>query len=225
MSGVDEATESIILGIVDTVAPQWLAGWAHDQARPSVRLAVRVYLGDELIGTVTADRERHDLAANGFGDGKHGFHFPLTAELYASVPDMRVVAVGAGDLEAPLPIRVPQDQAAQVMQQAEAKRSREAKQEATQQISRQLEEINARLAAQPDPALLVTAVREQEMLGERLAAMETWLSRLDGQIAILKAPPPAEPPRGPDTWEVVLYATLAATAVLAIGFSVLLGLR
>ena len=50
-------------------------GWAWDPAYPDAPVEVDVWIGDALIGTVTANWFRWDLLAAGKGNGQHAFRF------------------------------------------------------------------------------------------------------------------------------------------------------
>ncbi len=67
-----------ILGNFDGVdSDGHLTGWAWSPAEPSVRRTLWLYAGDEQVAGIVADRPRADLAAQGFGDGRHGFTAPV----------------------------------------------------------------------------------------------------------------------------------------------------
>lgn len=67
---------------IDAVESGRVYGWAWDPAEPEKRQTVAVYCGDQILGTVLADRHRVDLATRGIGDGRHAFVFdvPPTAK-------------------------------------------------------------------------------------------------------------------------------------------------
>jgi len=86
MSTLEESQTNApqIEGRLDAVEGNRVFGWAWDRARPGERVTVelRAEGGRTLIATVTADRERADLLANGIGDGFHAFE----AELETAAP-------------------------------------------------------------------------------------------------------------------------------------------
>ncbi|MCC7275260.1 MAG: hypothetical protein IT561_21510 [Alphaproteobacteria bacterium] len=65
------------VGHVDEIDGGHVRGWARNEATPGARIVIDVYLGDQPLGSVTADTYRKDLAAAGFGDGRHAFSFAL----------------------------------------------------------------------------------------------------------------------------------------------------
>lgn len=54
------------------------SGWAWDASLPNSPIAVDIYDGSARLGTVRADSYRQDLAGAGYGNGYHGFWFPLS---------------------------------------------------------------------------------------------------------------------------------------------------
>ena len=64
-------------GYVDSCGGGEVRGWVWDRLRPQCGLRVEIYSAGVLIGSSKADLFREDLAANGIGDGRHGFTFPL----------------------------------------------------------------------------------------------------------------------------------------------------
>jgi hypothetical protein len=68
-------------GALDSVDEDAVYGWAWEPARPTEPIAVDIYDGDSLLGTVRADGFRADLRDNGIGDGKHVFSYPTPAHL------------------------------------------------------------------------------------------------------------------------------------------------
>jgi len=66
-------------GSIDGIDCTNIVGWAWDGGTPDVRAVVEFYDGTTLIGTVTADLFRDDLAK--ITDGKHSFTFPVPVSL------------------------------------------------------------------------------------------------------------------------------------------------
>jgi hypothetical protein len=62
-------------GVLDVADCTQIAGWAWDAQWPDVPVKVDVYAGEELLGTVTAQQFREDLADAGVGNGRHGYFF------------------------------------------------------------------------------------------------------------------------------------------------------
>ena len=62
---------------IDAVETGRVYGWAWDPAEPEKRQMVAIYCGDQVLGTVLADRHRVDLATRDIGDGRHAFVFEL----------------------------------------------------------------------------------------------------------------------------------------------------
>ena len=60
-------------GYHDVADCSTIAGWAWDASQPTTPIAVDIYDGSTLIGTVTAGNFRQDLQNAGIGDGNHGF--------------------------------------------------------------------------------------------------------------------------------------------------------
>jgi hypothetical protein len=62
-------------GRVDKATYEVIHGWAWDKRHPDTPIAVDIYDGDTLLGTVKADLTRVDLENAGIGDGRHAFSF------------------------------------------------------------------------------------------------------------------------------------------------------
>jgi membrane protein involved in D-alanine export len=58
-----------------------IVGWAWDSQRPDVPIDLDIYDNDVLLATVPAEEFRSGLRANGKGNGKHGFTYPIPAKL------------------------------------------------------------------------------------------------------------------------------------------------
>jgi hypothetical protein len=70
-------------------------GWAWDPAHPDAPVEVDVWIGDSLIGTVTANWFRWDLLAAGKGDGQHAFRFYFPEQsVLRTGRDVRVTFAG-----------------------------------------------------------------------------------------------------------------------------------
>jgi hypothetical protein len=58
-----------------------LVGWAWDKSKPNQPVDLEIMDDTRVIGTVTADAFRPDLAKAGVGNGKHSFVFATPSRL------------------------------------------------------------------------------------------------------------------------------------------------
>ncbi|MGC2415956.1 MAG: glycosyltransferase, partial [Stellaceae bacterium] len=72
-------------GYLDRVESSRIAGWALDPAAPDTRVALVVLDNGAEIGRVVAEIYRQDLAADGVGDGRHGFELIVPGGLAEGV--------------------------------------------------------------------------------------------------------------------------------------------
>ena len=79
-----EGGEGRIRGHVDTVERHRITGWAVDTIRMGEAVALQVVNNGGLIGRVVANLRRPDLAAAGYGDGRHGFEVLFPTPLSSS---------------------------------------------------------------------------------------------------------------------------------------------
>lgn len=87
-------------GALDEATPRHIYGWAVDEASPSRRVEVQLYIDNQFAGTTTAHLPRPDvLAAGRAEDELHGFSFQTPA-LKPGEHEARVYAVFAGSDEA-----------------------------------------------------------------------------------------------------------------------------
>ncbi|HVF50120.1 MAG TPA: hypothetical protein VNA19_08540 [Pyrinomonadaceae bacterium] len=87
-------------GSLDRADAREVAGWALDEAQPSARVEVQLYLDGSFAASRTADRPRPDvLEAGRAADARHGFVFDTPA-LAAGEHEARVYAVHASNDEA-----------------------------------------------------------------------------------------------------------------------------
>jgi hypothetical protein len=196
----EEATVAAVVdlrGRVDAVDGTRVFGWAWNAADPSQRLTIRIYAGDEIAATVTADRSRVDLRRNGIGDGGHAFDVELPAEaMEAGAVRVEAVHPDGGDN---LELAVPSDhqRAAEaafaaplgpILDRLEAAVSSERRIQLAQVRSLQEMTAAARTLAdvvQRDGGLhnAVDEVRSaQASMADRLAAVDVFLMRFDGVI-------------------------------------------
>jgi hypothetical protein len=76
----------MLIGHVDAVSAERVAGWAFDGEFPDRRVEVSIFVDQQKVGQVTCDRDRADLRQKGrHGDGKHGFLFQFDAPLASEV--------------------------------------------------------------------------------------------------------------------------------------------
>ena len=64
-------------GRVDYVADRIMCGWAWLPTKPNDRLSLDIFYRGIFLGQTSTGRFRPDLAAIGYGDGRHGFLFHL----------------------------------------------------------------------------------------------------------------------------------------------------
>ena len=86
-------------GVLDRADSQTVAGWAVDEAHPSARVELQLYIDDKFIADTAADQFRPDVhEAKRAEDDWHGFVFQ-TPRLQTGEHEARVYAVhsnGAG---------------------------------------------------------------------------------------------------------------------------------
>jgi GT2 family glycosyltransferase/glycosyltransferase involved in cell wall biosynthesis len=66
-----------VKGFVESADFKGVSGWAFDPARPDESVEIEVFDGDRFLLRARADEERRDLAAAGYGTGRHGFRVRL----------------------------------------------------------------------------------------------------------------------------------------------------
>jgi lipopolysaccharide biosynthesis glycosyltransferase len=66
---------------IDDITSKYVKGYARVSNSPETKLNIDIYNGPELLGTVTANQYRPDLAAKGMGDGVFGFFFQFQNEI------------------------------------------------------------------------------------------------------------------------------------------------
>jgi len=86
-------------GVLDRADSQTVAGWAVDEADPSARIELQLYIDDKFVSDTAADQFRPDVhEAKRAEDDWHGFVFQ-TPRLQTGEHEARVYAVhsnGAG---------------------------------------------------------------------------------------------------------------------------------
>ncbi|HYM33356.1 MAG TPA: hypothetical protein VEU47_18805 [Candidatus Cybelea sp.] len=171
-------------GYIDTIQGNRVFGWAWDPKRPTARIVVQVEVAGEVTSSVTADRAREDLKANGVGDGAHAFECDLPAD--ASEKDIRILALcpetrSAVELLA-RPAARPGEGADNTVELRQAmqmlNRSQRQVQRNLQSALAAVEELR-RDAAGQDASKAEAAVG---MLTTRLQAMESAVMRIDKML-------------------------------------------
>jgi hypothetical protein len=86
----------MLIGHVDTISAERVAGWAFDGDFPDRRVEVSIFVDQRKVGQITCDRDRADLRQKGrHGDGHHGFLFYFDTPLSTDVE--RTVTVRQSD--------------------------------------------------------------------------------------------------------------------------------
>jgi len=90
----------VLDGFVDEAATH-VSGWAWDRNQPNEPVAVEIFAGDKLLGTVLADQFRQDLLEGAIGNGKHGFDFSRAGSPPIGKAERIRVRVAESDFEVP----------------------------------------------------------------------------------------------------------------------------
>ncbi len=86
-----------VAGNVDRVTRDgWVSGWCWSPSEPGRRVALAIWVDDEIVGGTVASMFRADLQDAGIGDGGHGFSYALPYEVLAERGRMRVSVRDAG---------------------------------------------------------------------------------------------------------------------------------
>lgn len=86
-------TNPSLRGVLDAADKDSVTGWAVDDARPSARIEVQLFIDDRFAADTVADKYRPDVnAAKRAGDDWHGFVF-VTPQLATGDHEARVYAV------------------------------------------------------------------------------------------------------------------------------------
>ncbi len=80
-SGAPFAACPTVEHYLDSYSCQSLSGWAADRTQPNVAVGVRVVVDGTLRESITADRDRPDVAAYLGDNGKHGYSWSLPQPL------------------------------------------------------------------------------------------------------------------------------------------------
>lgn len=70
-----------LTGCLDGIHRRFIHGWAWDSAFPQKKVVVLLKVNGVAVGSAIANRFRPDLVGAGVGDGRHGFEFPLPADI------------------------------------------------------------------------------------------------------------------------------------------------
>ena len=86
-------TNPNLRGVLDNADQAWVTGWAVDEANPSTRVELQLFVDDAFAGHATANQYRPDIHnARRADDDWHGFAFP-TPQLPPGEHQARVYAV------------------------------------------------------------------------------------------------------------------------------------
>ncbi len=85
-------------GLIEATDCNAIAGWAWDRSRPNQPINVDVYDDDVLLGRVSADQFRQDLADAGKGDGAHAFVYTPPTGVKDGRPHSISVKISEGDM-------------------------------------------------------------------------------------------------------------------------------
>ena len=92
-------------GYVDYVDARTVSGWVYDNGQADAPLWVEVLVGGRVMDTILADRPRHDLAAEGKGNGRHAFHYdaaePFAGPVTVRLPGRRWTLPAGGPIPVP----------------------------------------------------------------------------------------------------------------------------
>lgn len=222
------ARRAQLLGRIDITTPERISGWAWDQARPNEPVEVEIWLGERLIATTTADRERPDLKRNGVGDGRHAFQLKFDAPLAEDDIGRLVAKAICPDLPQPVPLPKPSDLEAAVERTvlvpfARLHRTLEQMAERQHQLARACEGLRA--GGQETPGELGTLLHRltagQERLEAHLQELDVFQSRFDAALRSLNERL-AEPAQGAD--RPLRHAVALLAGVTLVGFCALAAL-
>ena len=80
-----------LLGAVDLITRDRVAGWAFHPNNPGAPVLVEILNGDEPLVRIVANEPRQDVAAAGYGYGNNGFDVRLPPDVYRSrMPQIHV---------------------------------------------------------------------------------------------------------------------------------------
>jgi GT2 family glycosyltransferase len=93
-------------GSASLTRPDRVEGWAWAPDEPERRLRLEIVAAGRVIATITADKVREDLKAEGVGDGRYGFWFDPSRLLRRGPHQLSVRVEGAGAALSGCPIEV-----------------------------------------------------------------------------------------------------------------------
>ncbi|ELS04655.1 hypothetical protein Xen7305DRAFT_00043910 [Xenococcus sp. PCC 7305] len=76
-NGHQDIVESSFDGVCEKIAHGLVRGWVWNTANEQETLAISVYIDEEFVFDVVADRNREDLLRLGWGTGQYGYSFKL----------------------------------------------------------------------------------------------------------------------------------------------------
>jgi hypothetical protein len=84
-------------GVHETADCNAVVGWAWNTTQPNASIDVEIYDNDLLLGHVSADQFRQDLADGGKGNGAHAFAYTLPSGVKDGRPHTISVKTSEGD--------------------------------------------------------------------------------------------------------------------------------
>jgi hypothetical protein len=79
-------------GWVEECRPDRIAGWAQNMEFPHAGVVLSIFLGNEKLVDIIANKQRADLEEAGIGDGRHAFEYrPKTPIPAARLHEIQVV--------------------------------------------------------------------------------------------------------------------------------------
>lgn len=99
------ATGAVPIGHLDSVTADTIGGWAYQSNIPNTALYVHIYITNSSTGAQTiyntlANGYRSDLAAAGYGNGYHAFHYDMN--WFTFVPGTYTVNAYAIGVDSPI---------------------------------------------------------------------------------------------------------------------------
>lgn len=205
---------SDVRGVIDSVTPDRLYGWAWDHGHPTHRVPVLLRIAGRTVAEGVADMLRADLAKAGIGDGFHAFELPLDADMRDRMADVTVVALGADGREFQIAARLPRREEAPAG--TPLQRVVDGVIAEQREMRRELAALRDRTERLPAAEAVEAARRLGEEVETRFSHLEIWLTRLDAALADLTVEPEPRARGGIDPWQAVLYAILASLSVGAL---------
>lgn len=89
------------IGCVEEWQSGIVSGWVASKQDLSRRLQVGIVVDGEVIAVIRASKFREDLRAQGIGDGRFGFAFPIAEYLTGPASTVQVVVAGSGAVVSP----------------------------------------------------------------------------------------------------------------------------